>query len=251
MIKSVAICTGLGGMVESTAAKNSKADCYILGEATSHHSKSDFGARIEIGHTLSESPSGLAFFRKHLEPHGITVDQASLEHDKYSGEVYQKPVFNRYFSEEATAEDDEKRKREEYLGRPQMGDLWGGGWKRKGSTYSREPGKTWGPAWRDIDWNEWEDTGKATQELTGQNDDMPPDPDEEADFWANYWAKKNAGERAPVTKKPDLGDLRPVSTDIPGVRRDLDEMFEGTEEKPKKIEKPPAPPGGDFAEGGE
>lgn len=240
MIKSVVICTGLGGMVEGSAHK-SGADCYILGEATRHHSDSPFGARIELGHTVSESGSGLAFFRRHLEPHGITVDQASLEHDKFSGEVYNKPVHSKYFSEEASDESDKGVVR-----------TWPGWKARSGrATYNREPGKTWGPAWRDVDWNDWEDKGKATQELTGVNDDTPEDPGmdsntaAESDFWASYWAKAKGGERKEpaVFKKPDMGDLRPVNNDIPGVRRDP--------ETPKKIEKPPMRPGGDFPEGGE
>ncbi|HEY5948980.1 MAG TPA: hypothetical protein VIV40_25990, partial [Kofleriaceae bacterium] len=92
------ICTGLGGMVEHSAHK-SGADVYVLGEATTHHKWSPFKARIEVGHTLSEHGTGINFFRKHLEPHGIIIDPSNLDVDKYSGEVYNRPVYHPYFSD--------------------------------------------------------------------------------------------------------------------------------------------------------
>lgn len=86
IIRSVVICTGLGGLVNNKAA-TTKADCYILGEACDRADKMGFKAVIETGHTLSEW-IGVKVFRKLLEPHGIVVDQAPFEADVFGTEVF-------------------------------------------------------------------------------------------------------------------------------------------------------------------
>ncbi len=92
VIESVVICTGLGGMVESSALK-SGADCYILGQATSNPQNSGFPAMIEVGHTLTEYATGLKVVRDTLTPYGIQVDGADMKVDFFGSEVYER--FNR------------------------------------------------------------------------------------------------------------------------------------------------------------
>lgn len=85
MIKSVVVCTGLGGMVIDQAAETN-ADCYILGENI-QSAKGIFPSSIEIGHTLSERV-GIDFFRKHFADEDIEFDLAPLNIDVFAREVY-------------------------------------------------------------------------------------------------------------------------------------------------------------------
>ncbi len=83
-IKSVVICSGLGGLVTDLAA-SSQADCYILGEATDAAENMGFPAVIEIGHTLSEK-CGVNLIRALLPE--IQVDSAPIEIDRFGREVW-------------------------------------------------------------------------------------------------------------------------------------------------------------------
>ena len=83
-IRSVVICSGLGGMVEREAYATG-ADCYILGEAVYSPLYSPFPAMIEVGHTLSEYLPGLRFVRNALGP-DIIVHGADLSVDRYNNE---------------------------------------------------------------------------------------------------------------------------------------------------------------------
>lgn len=83
-VKSVVICTGLGGMVTELAAAT-KADCYILGELCSKGEDTTFNSVIEVGHTFSEW-IGVHLFRKILPQ--ITVDSAPFNLDYYGGETF-------------------------------------------------------------------------------------------------------------------------------------------------------------------
>lgn len=85
-IQSVVICTGLGGMVETTALATG-ADCYILGQATRNPLESKFPAMIEVGHTLTEKSTGLEFLRRVL-PFTISIRGAAKGGDYYGSEVY-------------------------------------------------------------------------------------------------------------------------------------------------------------------
>jgi putative NIF3 family GTP cyclohydrolase 1 type 2 len=85
-IKSVVVCSGLGGLVNQIALRTG-ADCYILGEATQAAEDSGFQAMVEVGHTLSER-MGVRVFEEALAPHGIQVDCAPVGIDRYSNEVY-------------------------------------------------------------------------------------------------------------------------------------------------------------------
>jgi putative NIF3 family GTP cyclohydrolase 1 type 2 len=85
-IGSVAVCSGLGGMVESEAFKNTHADCYIMGEGVFHPHWSPFKAQFEVGHTLSEFKPGMLFLRKHLPE--ISVYGANRLNDYFGHEVY-------------------------------------------------------------------------------------------------------------------------------------------------------------------
>lgn len=86
LIKTVVICSGLGGLVTEIAAKTG-ADCYILGEATDNADMMGFDSVIETGHTNSEW-QGVNFFKDLLEQHGLTVDSTPLELDKYGEEHF-------------------------------------------------------------------------------------------------------------------------------------------------------------------
>ena len=221
-INSIVICTGLGGMVEREARKTG-ADCYVLGEASQHHKNSLFKARIEVGHTLSEHGTGLAFFRKHLTPHGIIVDGASLEHDKYSGEVYRQPIYHKYYSEKG-------------LPKPSMGT--------RGQSQADDWGVPAGHAWDDkeedftpgasspIDWSSI-DSG-ASYKPIGDEDYDPLAENAEAFEQLEQWrsATREYTPKAKAGSKPKL-DTSSRGTGIQGVNFD----------------KPPAPPGGDFPEG--
>ena len=84
LIKSVVICSGLGGLVLEQA-RQTKADCYILGENTCLAEDTGFLSVIEIGHTASEW-CGVLFFRKLLR--GVTVDLAPCDIDVFGTEVF-------------------------------------------------------------------------------------------------------------------------------------------------------------------
>lgn len=85
-IKSVVICTGLGGMV-TDMAQRSQADCYIIGEAVEPANEMGFKAVIETGHTHSEW-IGVRLFKKLLEPHGVEVDSAMVGFDRFGHEFF-------------------------------------------------------------------------------------------------------------------------------------------------------------------
>lgn len=82
VIKTVCICTGLGGLVLDSARKTN-ADCYILGELIC--AESGFNATIETGHTLSEQ-CGINLLRK-LLPY-VSIDLAPIELDIFGREYY-------------------------------------------------------------------------------------------------------------------------------------------------------------------
>ena len=86
-IGSVVICTGLGGLVLGQAAATG-ADCYILGENTCPPEQGGFKAIIEVGHTLSEW-IGVRVFQQLLAPHGIQVDGAPFDIDRFGNETYE------------------------------------------------------------------------------------------------------------------------------------------------------------------
>ncbi|MCC7404566.1 MAG: Nif3-like dinuclear metal center hexameric protein [Bdellovibrionales bacterium] len=85
-IKSVAVCSGLGGLVNSLALKT-RADCYIVGEAAGVAAKAGFKFYIEIGHTLSER-MGVNVVREVLTPHGIQVDLMPIEFESWPAETF-------------------------------------------------------------------------------------------------------------------------------------------------------------------
>lgn len=84
LIKSVVICTGLGGMVTDLARKTG-ADCYLLGEACEPAAEMGFNAVIETGHTRSEQ-IGINLIKQHLP--GIQVDLAPTPEDHFGRECY-------------------------------------------------------------------------------------------------------------------------------------------------------------------
>lgn len=83
-VKSVVICSGLGGMV-TELARQTEADCYIFGEAVAPAKSMGFRSVIEIGHTLSER-MGSELIQDILPE--LQVDQAPLEIDRFGREVY-------------------------------------------------------------------------------------------------------------------------------------------------------------------
>lgn len=85
-IKTVVVCSGLGGMVDNLALE-SGADCYILGEAIRPATGMGFKAVIETGHTNSEW-MGVNFFRHLLRRSGVVVDGTPLDIDVYGTEFY-------------------------------------------------------------------------------------------------------------------------------------------------------------------
>jgi hypothetical protein len=91
VIKSVAVCSGLGGLVNKQALKT-KVDCYIVGEAVAPAEQSGFKFYIETGHTISER-MGYNVIREALTPHGIQVDMLPLEFEGWQREVYKKPEY--------------------------------------------------------------------------------------------------------------------------------------------------------------
>ena len=94
-IETVAICTGMGGSITNLVEPH-KADCYITGELT--HSRYDFPAVIETGHTLSER-MGQKFFEKLLAADGVQVDLCPLDIDVFGTEcstMKEKEIARRY-----------------------------------------------------------------------------------------------------------------------------------------------------------
>lgn len=86
LIKSVAVCSGLGGLVNRQALKT-KVDCYIVGEAACPASESGFKFYVETGHTISER-MGVKVIQEVLEPLGIQVDLLPIEFEGWKREVY-------------------------------------------------------------------------------------------------------------------------------------------------------------------
>jgi putative NIF3 family GTP cyclohydrolase 1 type 2 len=86
LIKSVAVCSGLGGLVNGAALKT-KVDCYIVGEAVGPAEKSGFKFYVETGHSISER-MGVKVIQAALEPHGLQVDLLPIEFEGWKREVY-------------------------------------------------------------------------------------------------------------------------------------------------------------------
>ena len=86
LIKSVVICSGLGGMVTELAHATG-ADCYIIGEKIQSGKTSGFKAMIETGHTNSEW-MGVLLFKKILR--GVQVDLVPQELDYFGREKHAK-----------------------------------------------------------------------------------------------------------------------------------------------------------------
>ena len=84
IIKSVVVCTGLGGMV-TDLARTTEADCYIIGEAIEPVDEMGFSAVIEVGHTLSER-MGVNLFRTLLPE--LAIDLCPLELDVFGREFH-------------------------------------------------------------------------------------------------------------------------------------------------------------------
>lgn len=83
VIKTVVICSGLGGLI-TELAEETKADCYITGQLTAPAATSNFKAVIETGHTASEW-MGVRLFQKILP--NIQVDLAPTEMDIFGTEI--------------------------------------------------------------------------------------------------------------------------------------------------------------------
>ena len=83
-IRSVVICTGLGGLV-TTQARNTGADLYLTGELCSPAHSVGLPAVIETGHTLSER-CGVDVIRRLLPD--MRVDTAPLKIDVFGSEYY-------------------------------------------------------------------------------------------------------------------------------------------------------------------
>jgi putative NIF3 family GTP cyclohydrolase 1 type 2 len=92
IIKSVVICSGLGGMVNELALATG-ADCYVIGEKVQSGRSSGFKALIETGHTNSEW-MGVLLFQKILR--GVQVDLVPQEFDYFGREtIAKKPIKRR------------------------------------------------------------------------------------------------------------------------------------------------------------
>ena len=83
-VKSVAICSGLGG-IDWRAAEASGAECYVTGQLL-YPCHGNFKHIIELGHTHTEF-IGVRLIRKLLEGTDVQVDGASLDIDYYGEEV--------------------------------------------------------------------------------------------------------------------------------------------------------------------
>jgi putative NIF3 family GTP cyclohydrolase 1 type 2 len=105
LIKTVAVCSGLGGLVNGSALKTN-VDCYIVGEAVSLAEKSGFLYYIEVGHTISEQ-MGVNVIKEVLEPHGIQVDLMPIEFEGWKREVYSDPRRTLRIDEEGTVSIDQ------------------------------------------------------------------------------------------------------------------------------------------------
>ena len=97
IVKSVVICTGLGGIVAGEALR-SGADCYITGEMMCSGEESGFDAVLETGHTRSEW-IGVNLFKKLLESEGVEVDGAPVGLDYYGHEYHRRQNY-KYEDEE-------------------------------------------------------------------------------------------------------------------------------------------------------
>jgi len=82
-IKSVTICTGLGGLVVDQAVMGGT-DCYITGELIGPADETGFDTVIETGHTNSEY-MGVEFFEKILK---MNIIPAPRDIDVYGDEYY-------------------------------------------------------------------------------------------------------------------------------------------------------------------
>lgn len=94
-IKSVCVCTGLGGLVLKQAAMTNT-DCYIMGEGIGYSDES-IPCIIETGHTLSER-CGINLLRKILPE--IQIDPMPIEHDRFANEVAMSAEFRYQIQEE-------------------------------------------------------------------------------------------------------------------------------------------------------
>ncbi len=83
VVKTVVICSGLGGAVNEQAL-STQADCYIIGENVMQAQHTGFSAVIETGHTNSEW-MGVRLFQRILK--GVQVDLAPQSIDYYGKEV--------------------------------------------------------------------------------------------------------------------------------------------------------------------
>lgn len=83
-IKSVVICSGLGGLVAEQALETG-ADCFLLGESLLSAEEMGFKATIEVGHTASEW-CGVNLFRDILK--GVQVDLTPATLDVFGKEFY-------------------------------------------------------------------------------------------------------------------------------------------------------------------
>lgn len=84
-VKSVVICSGLGGLVENQAHATG-AECYITGQLTHDPAYSHFSAIIEVGHTISESKPGYNLIKSTLPD--LQVDCTPINKDIYGREHY-------------------------------------------------------------------------------------------------------------------------------------------------------------------
>jgi putative NIF3 family GTP cyclohydrolase 1 type 2 len=91
LIKTVVICSGLGGMVNAQALAT-EADCYIIGQNVMAGNETGFRAVIETGHTASEW-IGVNLFKRILA--GVQVDLAPEALDVY-GQEYNRPMPRTY-----------------------------------------------------------------------------------------------------------------------------------------------------------
>jgi putative NIF3 family GTP cyclohydrolase 1 type 2 len=84
-IESVAVCSGLGGLVAQDAVATG-ADLFVTGQLIQPAARLDCPAVIEMGHTRSERV-GVITIRRLLGRH-VQVDVAPLERDYFAGEVF-------------------------------------------------------------------------------------------------------------------------------------------------------------------
>lgn len=97
IITSVAVCSGLGGVILSSVEKLAEQgliDCYILGETTKAFKDTKIDAMIEMGHTKSERIGG-NLIKEMLKDLQVEVHTAPLDIDVYGGEVHRPISFDR------------------------------------------------------------------------------------------------------------------------------------------------------------